>query len=134
MAIQISGVNNTISPTTATTALKFTAISASQYINVLGNTGATPVIDLSLGNFVTATLNQDTTFSFVNAPTQAVSFTLFLTNDGTPGRNVVWPATVKWPGGGAPTRTTAASKTDIYTFLTIDSGLNWYGNLVAANY
>lgn len=132
MGVQINGSSNTISSTA--NALKFAAISASEYVNNLGNTGATPNIDLSLSSFVTATLNQNTTFTFSNVPTQAVSFTLFLYNDGTPGRSIIWPPAVKWPNATIPTRTTTASRLDIYTFITIDSGTNWYGNLAIYNY
>jgi len=132
MGIQISGLTNTISPTS--NALKFAAIAASEYVNELGNTGATPDIDLSLSSFVTATLNQNATFTFSNVPTQAVSFTLFLYNDGTPSRTITWPASVKWPNASIPVRTTVASKLDVYTFITIDGGTNWYGNLAIYNY
>ena len=132
MGVQINGSTNTISPTA--NALKFTALAASEYVNNLGNTGATPDIDLSLSTFVTATLNQNATFTFSNVPTQAVSFTLFLTNDGTPGRTITWPAAVKWPNATTPTRTTTASRLDVYTFITVDGGTNWYGNLAIYNY
>jgi hypothetical protein len=132
MGVQINGLTNTISPTA--NALKFTAIAASEFVNNLGNTGATPNIDLSLSTFVTATLNQNATFTFSNVPAQAVSFTLFLTNDGTPGRTIVWPASVKWPNASIPVRTTTASRLDVYTFITVDSGTNWYGNLAIYNY
>jgi hypothetical protein len=132
MGVQINGLTNTITPTS--NALKFTAIAASEFVNALGNTGATPNIDLSLSTFVTATLNQNTTFTFSNVPSQAVSFTLFLTNDGTPGRTIVWPASVKWPNAVIPVRTTTASRLDVYTFITVDGGTNWYGNLAIYNY
>ena len=103
-------------------------------LNNLGNTGATPNIDISSGNFVAATLNQNATFTFSNPPTGACSFTLILSNDATPSRVITWPTAVKWPGGTIPVRTTAASKTDVYTFFTIDGGTNWYGNLAQYNF
>jgi len=37
---------------------------------------------------------------------------LTLIQDGTGGRTVTWPATVKWPGGVAPTLTTTANARD----------------------
>ena len=132
MGIQISGTTNTISPTA--NGLKFTSVVASEYINTLGNTGATPNIDLSLANFVTATLNENTTFTFSNAPSQACSFTLVLTNDGTGSRTITWPASVKWPNGTAPTRTSTANRTDVYTFFTYDSGTTWWGQLSLYNF
>lgn len=101
---------------------------------VVGNTGATPNLDLSLGNSFTATLNQNATFTFSNAPTGVCSFTLILSNDGTPGRTITWPVSVKFPNGTTPVRTTTASRTDVYTFLTVDGGTNWYGQLSLYNF
>ena len=108
--------------------------SYSDTLYTLGNTGATPTIDLSNGNFVTATLNQDATFTFSNAPSGACAFTLALTNDATPSRTITWPASVKWPNGTVPTRTETANKIDIYTFFTYDSGTTWWGNLSLYNF
>ena len=55
MAININGTTNTISPTSS--ALKFNAIATSEYINALGNTSVNSNINLTNGNFITATLN-----------------------------------------------------------------------------
>ena len=103
-----------------------------------GNTGTSPNLALSNGNFVTATLTASATFTFTLTGTPAASgtfaFTLFLSNDATSGRTIVWPTSVKWPGGTIPSRTTTASRTDVYTFFTINNGTNWYGNLAQYNY
>lgn len=99
-----------------------------------GNTGTAPVLDLNNGNFITATLNANAVFSFTNINVGAHAFTLVLTNDATAGRSTTWPASVKWPGGITPTRTTAANRTDVYTFFTTNSGTNWYGNIAQFNY
>ncbi len=100
-----------------------------------GNTGTSPIINLANGTFVTATLNANATFAaFTNTPATTTSFTLFLTNDGTGGRTITWPANVNWPNAVVPTRTTTASKTDVYTFFTKDGGSNWYGVLSIYNY
>jgi hypothetical protein len=101
---------------------------------VLANTGATPNLDLSQGNSFTATLNQNATFTFSNPPTGVCSFTLILSNDGTPSRVITWPISVKWPNSVIPPRTTTASSTDVYTFLTVDGGTNWYGQLSLYNF
>jgi hypothetical protein len=103
-------------------------------LNSLGNTGASPNIDISSGNFVAATLNQNATFTFSNPPTGACSFTLFLSNDATPSRSITWPVSVQWPNAQIPNRTTTASKTDVYTFFTLNGGTNWYGILSIYNY
>lgn len=132
MAVIITGSTNTIAPSSS--ALKFSAIAASEYLNSLGNTGATPNIDLSLGNFITATLNQNATFTFSNAPSNAVAFTLLLSQDATGSRTITWPASVVWPGGTAPTYTQTASKSDVWTFFTLNGGTKWYGNLAQYNF
>jgi len=100
----------------------------------LGNTGANPNIDLSNGNFVIATLNQTATFTFSNSSTGAFAFTLVLTNGSGGPFTITWPASVKWPNETIPTRTTTASKTDVYTFFTYDSGTTWWGQLSLYNF
>lgn len=102
-----------------------------------GNTGTAPTLDLSNGNFVTATLTGNATWVFslgTGVTSDAIAFTLHLTNDGTAGRSITWPLSVKWPNNTVPTRTTDANKTDVYTFYTYDGGSNWYGNLSIYNY
>lgn len=109
---------------------------AEKYYN-FGNTGTAPILDLSNGNFVTATLTGNATWVFslgTGVTSDAIAFTLHLTNDGTGGRTITWPISVKWPNNTVPTRTTDASKTDVYTFYTYDGGSNWYGNLSLYNY
>lgn len=103
-------------------------------VNAVGNTGTSATVNLANGNFVTATLTGNCTFTFSNPSAGASSFTLFLTNDATPGRSITWPASVKWPNATIPTRTTTANKTDVYTFFTLDGGTNWYGSLTLYNY
>ena len=104
-------------------------------INAVGNTGAAATINLANGNFVTATLTGNCTWTFTTGvSSNAVSFTLFLANDATASRNITWPAAVVWPGGVVPTRTTTANKIDVYTFFTLNNGTNWYGNIAQYNY
>ena len=104
-------------------------------INDIGNTGTAATINLANGNFVTATLTGNCTFTFTTGLSSgAISFTLLLTNDATPSRSIVWPTSVKWPNSSVPVRTTTANATDVYTFFTLNSGTNWYGNLSLYNY
>lgn len=102
-----------------------------------GNTGTAPTLDLSNGTFVTATLTGNASFAFslgTGVTSDAISFTLHLTNDATPGRTITWPVSVKWPNATVPTRTTTAGKTDVYTFYTFNGGTDWYGVLSIYNY
>jgi hypothetical protein len=109
-------------------------VNVGELVNATGNTGTAKTINLANGNFVTATLTGNCTFTFSNPSSGASSFTLFLTNDGTAGRTITWPASVKWPNGTVPTRTTTANRTDVYTFFTTNGGTNWYGILSIFNY
>lgn len=105
--------------------------------NPFGNTGTAPTINLSNGTFITATLNANATFAFslgTGVTSDAITFTLHLTNDGTGGRTITWPASVKWPNATVPTRTTTANRTDVYTFYTFNGGTDWYGVLSIYNY
>jgi hypothetical protein len=56
-------------------------------------------------------------FTFT-APSAGVgSFSLVLKQDGGGSKTVTWPASVKWPGGTAPTLSTAPNKVDIVTCI-----------------
>jgi hypothetical protein len=59
---------------------------------------------------------------------------LHTVQDATGNRVVSWPSELKWPGGTAPTLTTATGKIDIFEFETLDYGQTWYGNTVGLNY
>jgi len=109
-------------------------VNVGEVVNSIGNTGTDATINLANGNFVTATLTGNCTFTFSNPSAGAASFTLFLTNDGTAGRSITWPVSVKWPGNNIPIRTVAANRTDIFTFFTTDGGTNWYGSVSIFNY
>jgi hypothetical protein len=94
--------------------------------NVLGSGSGTRTIDLSLGNYVSATATGITTWVFSNpiASPASIGFVLELTNGGSATQN--WPAgSVKWPGGTAPTLTAAG--VDVLTFITDDGGTTWRG-------
>jgi hypothetical protein len=93
--------------------------------NVLGSGSGTRTIDLSLGNYVSATVAGTTTWIFSNAIASpaAIGFVLELTNGGSAA--LTWPSAVKWPGGTAPTLTAAG--VDVLTFITDDAGTNWRG-------
>ena len=96
-------------------------------VNIIGATGGgTQIIDITLGNVATATVDTSTnTFQFDNPSATGVScsFTLILTNGGS--QTVVWPATVDWAAATAPTLTAAG--VDVLTFMTVDAGTIWYG-------
>jgi len=93
--------------------------------NVLGSGSGSRTIDLTLGNYVSATVTGTTTWTFINpftSPT-AVVFILELTDGGS--AVLTWPAAVKWPNGTAPTLT--VSGIDLLSFVTDDGGTTWRG-------
>ena len=109
----------------------------SEKYNDFGNTGTTPSLDLADGQFIKATLNANAVFTFgfgTGRSDEAMQFTLHLVNDGVAGRSITWPATVKWPNGSVPIRTTTAGRADVYTFYTYNGGSTWYGILSIYNY
>ena len=99
--------------------------------NAIGATGGgTQAIDLTLGNYVTATVDTSAnTFTFTNptASDEGCGFTLVLTNGGS--QTVNWPSTVDWEAATAPTLT--ASGVDILVFITHDAGTTWHGMLAS---
>jgi hypothetical protein len=94
-------------------------------------------IDLSLGTVFTLDLTNSvsTGFSIVNVPVGVNSFNLLLTQDGTGSKTVNFnfiSKTLRW-SGSAPTMTSTANATDIYSFMTVD-GNTWYGSVIGQNF
>ena len=93
--------------------------------SIIGNTGATQTFDLEVANFFSATLDQNSTFTFSNpsASGDFSGFVLELTNGGA--FTITFPASVDWAGGSAPTLTAAG--VDLLVFVTRDAGTTWLG-------
>jgi hypothetical protein len=86
----------------------------------------TLTVDFSAGQKHTVTLNASPSTIVFTAPAGIGNFMLVI-KQGTPNTNTMtgWPATVKWPGGTAPTITTGASKVDVLSFYW--DGTNYWG-------
>ncbi len=99
--------------------------------SVVLTAAATIDVDMELGNYFEATLDQATTFTFSNPPAtgKAGSFTLIIKQDATGSRTVALPAGVDWENSTAPVFSTAANAVDIVSFITNDAGTIWYGFL-----
>ena len=97
--------------------------------NAIGVTGSAETIDITSGNVITATLDDNCTFTFSNpsASGSCCSFTLILTQDGSGSRAVTWPASVQWASSTAPTLSSGAADVDIFAFITVDAGTTWFG-------
>jgi hypothetical protein len=93
--------------------------------NAIGNATGSKTINLNIGTYITATSTGTTTWTFSNPATSgnASGFVLELTNGGA--YTQIWPASVKWPSGSAPTLT--SSGVDILVFITDDGGTAWRG-------
>ncbi len=95
-------------------------------INTASSQSSAYTINLDNGNVFSLTLTGTVTISFSNVPaSNASSVTLFLIQDGTGSRTVVWPGSVIWPGGTAPTLTTTASHVDMIVLMTTNAGTTW---------
>lgn len=89
-----------------------------------GNSGATKTFDWNNGvkQKVTMTASCSGTFT---APPGPCNLTLFITQSGSGSYTMAWPAAVKWPGGVAPSLSTAVGSIDIIAFYY--NGTNYYG-------
>ena len=90
------------------------------------NSGAGPnyTLDWNNGNKQSLTMLGNLNLS-LTAPTSGVTNVLLrVVQDATGGRTITWPANVKWPGGVAPTLSTAANAEDIITCYY--NGTNYY--------
>lgn len=89
-----------------------------------GNSGAADTIDWTTGNKHKSTLTGNVTYTFT-APSGPTNITLKLVQDATGSRTVTWPTSVmRWPGGTAPTLSTAANSVDI--LVCYFDGTNYY--------
>lgn len=97
----------------------------------------TLTLNLSSGNLFTCSLNSNiTTLTISNPPSgsnTAIGFSLIFTADGT-ARSVTWPASIKWPGGTAPTLTSTNNKRDFLSFLSTNNGTDYLGFVGGQNY
>lgn len=92
-------------------------------VTALGTSGAVTV-DCSLGDYFTITPTAAVTgWSFTNVPT-ACCITIILTQGAT-GYDVAMP-TATWAGGTAGTFSSAASKKDELSLMTVNAGGTWH--------
>lgn len=104
-------------------------------VTVVGNTVASQTLDIAgqADDSFDLTLHvATTTLALTNPATKSAEVTLVVRQDATGGRLVVWPASVKWAGGTAPTLTVTASAIDVVKLETIDGGTTWFGRVLVA--
>lgn len=106
-------------------------ISASRQIcqsslTTLTPSGTTQTIDWNIGNVQCVDLESasgNVTLTLSNP--QITCYTLKILQDSTTPRNIIWPATVLWAGGVAPTISTGANAIDTVTLIW--DGTNYLG-------
>lgn len=96
-----------------------------------GNSGAAKTIDWDNGNNQLLTLTASCTLTFSN-PLTGGWYQLRVIQGGTGSYTLTYPATVKWPGGVAPTLTTTVGRTDIIAFYY--NGTNYNAMIVGSNW
>ncbi len=92
--------------------------------------GTSVTLDLNAGTVFTITLAHNIgTFTWSNPASSGYAsvFSLKVTQDGTGGRTISWPASVDWASGTAPTLSSGANDVDVFVFLTVDGGTTYYG-------
>jgi len=93
-------------------------------------------LDLENGNDFQVTLTEDiTTVTISNPPASGKrgSFALDIIQDSV-ARTITWPASVKWPGGTAPTLSTGSGDIDSFAFRTRDAGTTWLGYICGQDF
>ena len=113
----------TLSPSLTTTGFVKSTTYRETYSDL--GTGGSVNIDLSTANNFRRQFNAGATITFSNSPaSSAFGFTLIVVNGGS--GTLIWPGTVDWAGGAAPTNLQTTG-TDILVFYTYNGGTNFYG-------
>jgi len=91
---------------------------------IAGNVVTVAGVDATFDGVHTLTASSPTTFSYAQTAADVVS--VAATGTAYTPRSVVWPATVKWPAGTAPTLSAGANKIDYLSFVSTN-GTTWAG-------
>ena len=89
-----------------------------------GNSGASITINFGTSQKQKLTLTANTTLTFT-APPGVGNFLIKLVQDGTGGRLITWPNTVRWTLNANPVLTSNANAIDIVSFYY--DGTNYFG-------
>lgn len=91
----------------------------------------TMTIDCSLSNVFTTTFTANVTVApTINNAKDGQTINWFITQDGTGGRTMTWPASYKWSGGTAGVLSTAANAVDIVVATYRSSTGFWYATII----
>jgi len=95
---------------------------------VVSSSSNAATINLRDGNVFTHTLSENVTYTFSNpaASGRASAFILKVVQDSS-ARTITWPTSVDWAAATAPTITATNAGVDVFAFITVDGGTNYYG-------
>jgi hypothetical protein len=100
---------------------------SNQTVNISFNSGM---------NFILPLVTGVTGITFSNVRNNLFSFTLRVDYDGE--YSIIWPTgtsgKILWPHGVAPTLTSISGKKDLFTFLTYNTGVEFFGIKSAQNF
>lgn len=94
-------------------------------------------LDLETGSVFEVTLTENVvSLILANPPAAgfAGSLCLILKQDGTGGRTLAWPSSIRWAHGVRPTVSADKNAVDFFAFVTRDAGATWYGFLCGRNF
>lgn len=94
-------------------------------VGALGTTGAI-ALSLTTNRYFTIVPSGAVTFSITNVPAGSFAFAIMVRISNAAGQTIAWPASVKWPGGVAPSFVTVG--THLAMLVTDDGGTTWRGN------
>lgn len=91
-------------------------------------------LNLANGNVFSLTLTGNITSLGISgaAPGRALSFALYVQQDGVGGRTVSWPGSVQWIGD-TPTLSSSPNGLSVFVFESLNGGTTWYGSAVGAS-
>lgn len=106
---------------------------AAETCSIVAAAGADETLDYTAAAVHDLTLDANCTLAFTNPPAagKAGSMLLIIRQPASV-KTVTWPASVKWPGGVAPTM--AGSTVNTFVFTTIDGGTTWLGATCALDH
>ena len=92
----------------------------------LGNSGSAFTVNTLLSNVFTVTMTANAALT-VGSAYSGQTINVQITQDGTGGRVITWPANFKWPSGAALSLSTAAVSIDL--LVATYNGTNWLATL-----